>query len=85
LCLMVATSFTNHAKGRYVPVTETDFSKDPTFGFSHYRLAEWVEEKSKGAWRASQVLAISLNMLREGGPDEVAALLAGPNTMSPSW
>jgi uncharacterized protein YgbK (DUF1537 family) len=65
----------DHAKGRYVPVTETDFSKDPTFGFSHYRLAEWVEEKSKGAWKASQVLAIPLNMLRQGGPDEVAALL----------
>jgi uncharacterized protein YgbK (DUF1537 family) len=65
----------DHSKGRYVPVTETDFSKDPTFGFSHYRLAEWVEEKSKGAWKASQVLAIPLKMLRQGGPDEVAALL----------
>src|SRR5580692_2402475 len=65
----------DHASRRFVPVTETDFSKDPTFGFSHYRLSEWVEEKSKGAWKASQVLAIPLNMLREGGPDEVAALL----------
>jgi uncharacterized protein YgbK (DUF1537 family) len=65
----------DHSKSRYVPVTETDFSKDPTFGFSHYRLAEWVEEKSKGAWKASQVLAIPLKMLRQGGPDEVAALL----------
>jgi uncharacterized protein YgbK (DUF1537 family) len=65
----------NHTNGRYVPVTETDFSKDPTFGFSHYRLAEWVEEKSKGAWKANQVLSIPLNMLRRGGPDEVASLL----------
>ena len=65
----------DHSRRRYVPVTETDFSKDPTFGFSHYRLAEWVEEKSKGAWKASQVLAIPLKMLRLGGPDEVASLL----------
>ena len=65
----------DHSKGRYVPVTETDFSKDPTFGFSRYRLAEWVEEKSKGAWKASQVLTISLKTLRQGGPDEVATLL----------
>ena len=65
----------DHASRRFVPVTETDFSKDPTFGFSHYRLSEWVEEKSKGAWKASQVLSISLKMLREGGPDEVASLL----------
>jgi uncharacterized protein YgbK (DUF1537 family) len=65
----------DHSKGRYLPVTETDFSKDPTFGFSHYRLSEWVEEKSKGAWKASQVLSIPLKMLREGGPDEVASLL----------
>ena len=35
----------DHASRRYLPVTETDFSKDPTFGFSHYRLSEWVEEK----------------------------------------
>ncbi len=65
----------DHASSRYLPVTETDFSKDPTFGFSHYRLSEWVEEKSKGAWKASRVLSIPLSMLREGGPDEVASLL----------
>ena len=65
----------DHASRRYLPVTETDFSKDPTFGFSHYRLSEWVEEKSKGAWKASQVLSVPLRMLRQGGPDEVAALL----------
>ena len=65
----------DHSSHRYVPVTETDFSKDPTFGFSHYRLAEWVEEKSKGAWKANQVLSIHLKMLRQGGPDEVASLL----------
>lgn len=65
----------NHSSRRYVPVTETDFSKDPTFGFSHYRLAEWVEEKSKGTWKANQVLSVPLRMLREGGPDEVSSLL----------
>jgi uncharacterized protein YgbK (DUF1537 family) len=65
----------DHASRRFVPVTETDFSRDPTFGFSHYRLSEWVEEKSKGVWKASQVLSVSLKMLREGGPDEVASLL----------
>lgn len=65
----------DHSSRRYVPVTETDFSRDPTFGFSHYRLSEWVEEKSKGAWKSSQVLSVPLKMLREGGPDEVAALL----------
>jgi len=64
-----------HSSQRFVPVTETDFSKDPTFGFSHYRLSEWVEEKSKGAWKAGQVLSIPLRMLREGGPDEIASLL----------
>lgn len=65
----------NHSSRRYVPVTETDFSKDPTFGFSHYRLAEWVEEKSKGAWKANQVLSVPLRMLREGGPEEVSSIL----------
>jgi uncharacterized protein YgbK (DUF1537 family) len=65
----------DHSRLKYVPVTETDFSKDPTFGFSHYRLADWVEEKSKGEWKSSQVLSVHLKMIREGGPDEIAALL----------
>ncbi|MBV8214690.1 MAG: hypothetical protein JOZ08_15895 [Verrucomicrobia bacterium] len=65
----------DHSSGGYLPVTETDFSKDPTFGFSHYRLSEWVEEKSKGAWKASQVLSVPLRMLRDGGPEEVSSLL----------
>jgi uncharacterized protein YgbK (DUF1537 family) len=65
----------DHSQHRYVPVTETDFSKDPTFGFSHYRMADWVEEKSKGAWKSDQVLAITLDMIRKGGPEEVATLL----------
>jgi uncharacterized protein YgbK (DUF1537 family) len=65
----------DHSRQGFIPLTETDFSKDPTFGFSHYRLADWVEEKSKGAWKSSQVLSVPLKMLREGGPAEVAALL----------
>ena len=73
----------NHTQLRFVPVTETDFSKDPTFGFSHYRLADWVEEKSRGFWKSDQVLFVPLKMLREGGPDEVASLLRRATANAP--
>ena len=66
----------DHSQRRYIPVTDTDFSRDPTFGFSHYRLSEWVEEKSRGAWKSDQVLSLPLKMVRQGGPDEIAALLS---------
>lgn len=59
----------------YIPVTETDFSRDPTFGYSHAHLAAWVEEKTAGAWKREDVLHVSIDHLRTGGPNEVRDVL----------
>ena len=59
----------------YKPVTDTDFARDPTFGYHHAYLPAWVEEKTGGAWRQEKVLHISIQTVRVGGPDAVAAVL----------
>lgn len=48
------------------PVADTEFARDATFGFSHSRLADYVEEKSAGRLTASSVIEINLGILRAG-------------------
>ncbi|WP_432840069.1 four-carbon acid sugar kinase family protein [Dactylosporangium sp. CA-092794] len=60
-----------------VAVGETEFARDATFGYTRSSLPEWVAEKSGGAVPAADVARITLTDLREGGPDAVAARLAG--------
>ncbi len=58
-----------------LPVNETPFARDTVFGYTTAYLPAWIEEKSGGYWKASQVMSISLELIRRGGPDEVAARL----------
>lgn len=46
------------------PAGETEFAKDKTFGFHSSHLGEWIEEKSNGRYRKSDVTYISLESLR---------------------
>lgn len=62
-------------EGRAIPVGETEFAKDATFGFSASNLARWVEEKSGGRIPADSVLSVTLDDIRLGGPDRVGFLL----------
>ncbi|WP_297187836.1 four-carbon acid sugar kinase family protein [uncultured Corynebacterium sp.] len=50
----------------FVPAAETEFAKDATFGYSHSKLAEWVEEKTGGEKKGEDVIVIDLNDLRGG-------------------
>ncbi|VDG77219.1 type III effector Hrp-dependent outer protein [Actinobaculum suis] len=50
----------------FVPVGETEFAKDATFGYQASYLPAWVEEKTAGRVPASQVLLIDLKTLRTG-------------------
>jgi uncharacterized protein YgbK (DUF1537 family) len=54
-----------------VPVAETEFSRDATFGYRHSNLREWVEEKTGGRVHAVDVASLSLTSIREGGPEAV--------------
>lgn len=62
--------------GKLIPVGETPFATDKVFGYSNSNLREWVEEKTKGAVKASEVVSISLHDIRVGGADTVEHKLA---------
>jgi uncharacterized protein YgbK (DUF1537 family) len=59
-----------------VPVSATEFARDPLFSFTNSNLKAWVQEKTHGAIAADDVMSISLKLLRDGGPDRVTDLLA---------
>ncbi|TDU01707.1 uncharacterized protein YgbK (DUF1537 family) [Streptomyces sp. 846.5] len=62
------------AKG-LLPVGESEFARDATFGYRNSALPEWVEEKTGGRVPADEVLGITLDDLRGGGPAHTARLL----------
>ncbi len=61
--------------GQVVPASETPFARDAVFGFGTSHLPAWVEEKSRGRWRARDVLSVPLDVVRQS-PDAVARRLA---------
>lgn len=62
--------------GAPVPVGETEFARDATFGYTNSDLRDFVAEKSGGAVRAQDVLSVGLEDIRVGGPDRVAEVLS---------
>jgi uncharacterized protein YgbK (DUF1537 family) len=60
-----------------LPVSETEFACDATFGYAASDLRDFVAEKSGGAVQPGDVLSITLEDIRLGGPGRVAGLLAG--------
>jgi uncharacterized protein YgbK (DUF1537 family) len=54
-----------------VPVGETEFAKDATFGYSASNLREFVAEKSG----ADDAISLSLDDIRIGGVERVASIL----------
>lgn len=62
--------------GELVPVGDTEFARDATFGYTSSNLRDFVAEKSGGELLAEQVASISLTDIRHGGPDRVTQVLA---------
>ena len=60
-----------------LPVSETEFARDATFGYAASDLRDFVAEKSGGAVQPGDVLSITHDDIRLGGPRRVAELLAG--------
>jgi uncharacterized protein YgbK (DUF1537 family) len=60
-----------------LPVGDTEFAQDATFGYRSSNLREFVAEKSGGAIRAADVHSIGLADIRLGGPTRVAEILTG--------
>ena len=61
--------------GQAVPAHETEFARDPDFGYGTSNLRDWVEEKTHGAVTAEEVLSIGLETIRSEGPAGVTAVL----------
>lgn len=64
-----------------IPVSETPFAADKTFGFRHANLKNYIEEKSNGKTKAAEVQSLSIHDLRTLSPEKVglkiSALPAG--------
>ncbi len=60
-----------------VPAGETEFARDPAFGYRASDLRLWVQEKTGGRVRAQDVACVSLEDIRRGGPERVAGRLLG--------
>lgn len=58
-----------------VPANETEFAKDKTFGYSAATMPEYVEEKTKGAYKASDVTCISLEDIHDMNIDKIEEAL----------
>jgi uncharacterized protein YgbK (DUF1537 family) len=63
--------------GGLVPVGQTEFARDATFGYAASDLRDFVAEKSGGTVRPEDVLSLSLADIREGGAPRVRDLLSG--------
>lgn len=59
-----------------VPAADTEFAKDRTFGYSHSSLPEYIEEKTRGEYKADSVTCISLEDLRNQNYEKITAQLA---------
>jgi len=57
-----------------VPVHQTEFARDSVFGYRHSYLPDYVEEKTGGRIRASEVERFTLTDLRAGVGSRLAAL-----------
>jgi len=62
---------------KLVPAAQTPFARDAAFAFSHSNLKDYIEEKTGGAIAAHQVTGVSIDAIRNGGPDRVAEIFRG--------
>ncbi len=62
-----------------VPVGQTEFARDPAFGYTASDLKDFISQTSGGTIRRGDVASISLADIRLGGPSQVRDLLADVN------
>jgi hypothetical protein len=57
---------TGAVAGELIPVAETEFARDASFGFANSEMARYVEEKSGGRFPAATVIVLDLDIIRAG-------------------
>jgi uncharacterized protein YgbK (DUF1537 family) len=63
--------------GGFIPVGESEFARDPAFGYASSDLRDYVAEKTGGRWARDQVARVTLTDIRAGGPERVTEILGG--------
>lgn len=63
---------------RWLPVAETDYARDASFGYTASDLPAWAAERSGGRLRAADVPVLDIETLRRGVDETRRALLAAP-------
>ncbi len=66
--------------GEKIPVAETSFARDKSFGYKNSDLRKWVEEKSNHSIRAENVQSLSIDEIAKGESsvlEKVGSLKAG--------
>ena len=59
-----------------IPAGQTEYAQDRTFGYTASNLCDWVAEKTSGQIKASDVLSLSLEVIRREGPEGVQRMLS---------
>ncbi len=56
---------------RYIPCGETQFARDPSFGYNSSNLYDWIIEKTNGQVSSEQITSFTVDALREESLDEL--------------
>ncbi|SCT96953.1 Uncharacterized protein conserved in bacteria [Mammaliicoccus lentus] len=56
---------------QYIPVSESEFANDTTFGFNSKSMADFIEEKSQGEIKSENVFHITLDQIRNREKEEI--------------
>ncbi len=58
-----------------IPAAQTPYAQDAVFGYAQSDLRDWVEEKTGGRVKSENVVSLSIDVIRDGGPAAAGALL----------
>ena len=71
------------SRNSFVPVGQTNYAKDATFGFTNSNVRDYIEEKTHGAISANDVVSLSLEDIRIGGADRVRDVILSCKNATP--
>ncbi|TFC85435.1 hypothetical protein E3T24_08430 [Cryobacterium sp. TmT2-59] len=67
----------------FVPVGQTNYAHDATFGFASSNLRSYVQEKTHSVITSNDVLSLSLEDIRSGGPERVCDVIRACKNATP--
>jgi uncharacterized protein YgbK (DUF1537 family) len=67
----------------FVPVGQTNYAQDATFGFASSNLRAYVQEKTHSVITSNDVLSLSLEDIRIGGPERVCDVIRACKNATP--